>query len=779
MDAKAVITELGCHPDTLNNTKLTQLILELHAVVGTPATPSACNMLYEVAAVAPKHVADIHLPFLAGYVADERIRKPQFAAATKWLKKNKNVPVAELDVAAFEKASGVGVSYTDEQIGAAVAKTLEAHAEELQRMRYHMKTGKLLGQTTRSLPFVDGARVKNILDAKIAETLGPRTAFDDGPPPAAPVKGGKGKGKGKGGKGKGKGKGNEAGASAAAEVAETTAEKIVFSAPEENEQDDPKLLAEHLATTGGKVVTRFPPEPNGFPHIGHAKSMGLNFGYAKAKGGICYLRYDDTNPEAEKPEYYKAIREAVAWLGHEPVAVTKASDYFEQMYAYAEQLILSGHAYVCHQNKAEIVESRQKRTNSPWRDRPAAESLKLFRDMRKGKIGEGEATLRLKMDMQSDNPCMRDLIAYRVKFHEHPMAGDAWCVYPSYDFEHCIVDALENITHSLCTLEFGLRRESYHWLLKALGIYRPVVWEYSRLNITHVVVSKRKLRALVEDGFVDGWDDPRMPTLSGLRRRGYTPAAINKFVDLVGVTRTENLVRYELLEHCLREDLGNIAERRMVVLDPLEVIIANVDAVAPAAQTVAAASFPNAAEGTPEAAMTYPASFAAGKIYIEARDFRLNDSKKYFGLAPGKVVRLRYGPVVRAVANDVDAAGNVTSVTVEIVTDESTLTGKSKKPKAIHWVGWVSPTTPPAQVAVRNYGVLFKSENVAAAPDWRADVNENSRVDLVGYVPPVVLNDLKVPEKHLQFERVGYYVTDVKSNALNQCCELKATNALF
>ena len=330
--------------------------------------------------------------------------------------------------------------------------------------------------------------------------------------------------------------------------------------------NSPELVAQHLAVTGGKVRTRFPPEPNGYLHIGHAKSMNMNFELAFEKLGVepsrrqTIFRYDDTNPEAESEEYVHSLAEDVAWLGWKPNPTTYSSDYFQQLYELAVELIKRGKAYVCHQSKADIEKCREiarAQVNdpnapgnpcSPWRDRPIEESLRLFEDMRKGKFDSNQATLRMKMDMSSPNPNMWDQVAYRIKYVPHPHVGSAWCIYPTYDYTHCIIDSLEHIDYSICTLEFETRRESYYWLLEALDLYRPRVYEMSRLNISYTLLSKRKLLKLVTSGFMRGWDDPRMPTIKGLRRRGYTAGIINSFCKEIGATRNENVVQYERLD---------------------------------------------------------------------------------------------------------------------------------------------------------------------------------------------------------------------------------------
>eukprot|EP00126_Sphaerothecum_destruens_P004847 Sdes_comp18415_c0_seq2m8272 len=348
----------------------------------------------------------------------------------------------------------------------------------------------------------------------------------------------------------------------------------LFHKPGENYKTDgyimtPKtlqLLKKHLQVTGGSVWTRFPPEPNGILHIGHAKAMNLNFNYAKTMNGKCYLRYDDTNPETESLEYVEGIRDMCFWLGHQPWKVTYSSDYFHELYEFAIELIKRNCAYICHQTAEQMFEERggddkKARHESPWRNRPIAESLALFQDMRKGKFEEGKATLRMKMDMTSGNPQMWDLVAYRVKYSPHHRSKNEWCIYPTYDFTHCLVDSLENISHSLCTREFKQSRVSYYWLCNALDVYCPVQWEYSRLNITNTVLSKRRILKLIDDGYVRDWSDPRLHTLLALRRRGFPPDAINEFCNRLGITTSETMVDSRLLESCVREELNRTCPR--------------------------------------------------------------------------------------------------------------------------------------------------------------------------------------------------------------------------
>ncbi|XP_071687254.1 glutamine--tRNA ligase-like [Rutidosis leptorrhynchoides] len=514
-------------------------------------------------------------------------------------------------------------------------------------------------------------------------------------------------------------------------------------------------LEKHLKATEGKVVTRFAPEPNGYLHIGHAKAMFVNFGLAKERSGDYFLRFDDTNPEAEKKEYFDHIKEIVDWMGWKPCMITYTSDYYQELYDLAVELINRGHAYVDHQTGDEIKEYREKKMNSPWRDRPISESLKLFDDMKRGLIEEGEATLRMKQDTQSNNGNMYDLIAYRIKFTTHPRTGDKWCIYPSYDFSHCIVDSLENITHSLCTLEFETRRASYYWLLDALGLYQPYVWEYSRLNITYNVMSKRKLNRLVIENYVDGWDDPRLMTLAGLRRRGVTSTAISTFLKEIGITRSDGtMIQMERLEHHVREELNKTASRTMVVLHPLKVVITNLE---PSSVIhLDAKKWPN----TPvdDASSYYKVPFTS-VVYIEQTDFRLEDSKDYYGLAPGKTVILRYAFPIKC--TEVVLSEDKQSV-VEIHAEYDPFKTRTTKPRVIHWVAEPSPGVDPPKVEVRLFEKLFLSENPGELENWVDDLNPKSKVIIpCAYAVPSLRN-AEVDDK-FQFERLGYFVADKDS----------------
>ncbi|EAN98425.1 putative glutaminyl-tRNA synthetase [Trypanosoma cruzi] len=503
----------------------------------------------------------------------------------------------------------------------------------------------------------------------------------------------------------------------------------------------PELLEKHHALTGGKPYFRFPPEPNGFLHIGHAKSMNLNFGCAVAHGGKCYLRYDDTNPETEEQVYIDAIQEMVRWMGWKPDWITFSSDYFQQLYEFAIQLIKAGKAYVDHSTADEIKKQRESREESPWRNRSIEENLLHFEYMRQGRYAEGEATLRVKIDMKSDNPNMRDFIAYRVKFSAHPHAKDKWCIYPSYDYTHCLVDSLEDIDYSLCTLEFETRRESYFWLLEQLNLWRPFVWEFSRLNVTGSLLSKRKINVLVKKGIVRGFDDPRLLTLAGMRRRGYTPEAINRFCDHVGITRSMNVIQSSMLEHILRDDLDERTERRLMIVDPVKVVIDNWDGE----MEVMCLNHPRKPDLQSRKVM-FTKTF-----YIDRSDFRTEDNNsKFYGLAPGpRPVGLKYSGNIICRGYECDEAGRPSLIHVEVDF------GRTTKPKTN--ITWVSEKYA-IPVEFRLYGDLLKDDRAAIDPEFLKYINSDSEQVQQGYAEPEIQN-AKVFES-VQAERFGYFVVD-------------------
>lgn len=520
------------------------------------------------------------------------------------------------------------------------------------------------------------------------------------------------------------------------------------------------IIDEDLASGKHKgVVTRFPPEPNGYLHIGHAKSICLNFGLARDYGGTCHLRFDDTNPEKEEVEYIESIKENVRWLGFDwDEHLYYASDYFGKLYEFAVELIKQGKAYVCELSADEIREYRGTLTkpgkDSPYRNRSIEENLDLFERMRKGEFEEGSHVLRAKIDMASPNVVMRDPTLYRIRKVEHHRTGDKWCIYPMYDFTHCLSDALENITHSICTMEFENNRPLYEWILEQ--VYEqphPQQIEFARLNLSYTMMSKRKLLELLELGIVDSWDDPRMPTLSGLRRRGYTPAAIRDFCERIGVAKANSLVDMAFLEHCLREDLNAHSPRTMAVLRPLKVVIENY----PEGQTEELEALNN--PQNPEAG-TRKVPFGR-EIYIEQEDFMEDPPRKFFRLAPGREVRLRFAYFITCTDIIKDEDGNI--IEVRATYDPETKGGSApdgRKVKAtLHWVS--AEESLPAEV--RLYDTLFTVEDPSEG-DVKDNVNPNSLEILSNARVEKNLADVKSEEK-FQFERQGYFCVDKDSTA--------------
>ncbi|MNK11246.1 Glutamine--tRNA ligase [compost metagenome] len=513
------------------------------------------------------------------------------------------------------------------------------------------------------------------------------------------------------------------------------------------------------------VITRFPPEPNGYLHIGHAKSICLNFGLARDYAGRCNLRFDDTNPTKEEQEYVDTIIDSVKWLGFDWKEGDKehlyfASDYFDQLYEMAEYLINTGHAYVDSQSAEDMAKNRgnfgEPGKNSPFRDRPAAESLDLFRRMKAGEFEDGAHILRAKIDMASPNMNLRDPAIYRIRHAHHHRTGDKWCVYPMYDYAHPIEDAIENITHSVCTLEFQDHRPFYDWVLERLaegGFFSkplPHQYEFSRLNLTYIVTSKRKLRQLVEENIVEGWDDPRMPTIVGMRRRGYTPEAIQLMCERTGVTKSDGWIDYSVLEGALREDLDEKAPRAIAVLRPLKLIIDNF----PEGETVEC-SAPVHPHHPERGNRSFPIS---KELWIEQEDFMEVPSKGYFRLFPGNKARLRYGYVVECVGADKDADGNITAVHCTYFPDSKSGTEGSANYKVKGNLHWVSAAHA-LEAEVRLYDRLFTDPHPdAGGKDFKLALNPDSKEVVTAFVEPGVAS--VQPDEKLQFERHGYFVAD-------------------
>lgn len=502
-----------------------------------------------------------------------------------------------------------------------------------------------------------------------------------------------------------------------------------------------------------KIKTRFPPEPNGYLHIGHAKSIVLNFGLGLKYGGTTNLRFDDTNPVTEDVEYVDSIKEDIRWLGYQWADEFYASDYFETLYEYAVTLIKKGLAYVDDSTSEKIAEEKGTPTTpgkeSEFRNRSVEENLTLFAQMREGKFKDGEKVLRAKIDMASPNMHMRDPVMYRIKHAHHHRTGDKWCIYPMYDFAHGQSDSIENITHSICTLEFVPHRPLYDWFIEQLDIFPSHQYEFARLNMTYTVMSKRRLMQLVNQGYVSGWDDPRMPTISGLRRKGYTPSSIRTFCDKIGVAKRENMIDISLLEFCVREELNQTAPRVMAVLDPVKLIIDNYDS--DTSEYMETENYPNQPENTRKVSFS-------NTLWIERSDFMEEPVKKWFRLAPGATVRLKSAYIIKCESFDKDAAGNITEIHATYIPESKSGNDTSgiKVKGTIHWVDAKN-----AQVAeVRLYDLLFTTENPAAEENFLEHVNPESLIVKQAYVEKGTSAN---PGDHYQFVRNGYFCVDKDS----------------
>ncbi|KAK5863773.1 hypothetical protein PBY51_000778 [Eleginops maclovinus] len=756
-DTLALFTSIGLSEqkakETLKNEALSsalkEAIVQAQRVRGASGVDKAMGtLLYSMASRIkdPKRVGFLSDCIVQGKICTEL----QLAAALEFIKSHPQDPINQK---AFEDTCGVGVVITPEQIEEAVEAVIKKHKEKLLVERFHFNMGLLMGEARSALKWADGKVIKNEVDLQVVHLLGPKTEADlekKAKPQKAKVA-----------DNDVKVKKEEGAVNAVVKTGEVKSlmeqlrgEALKFHKTGENYKTEgyvvtPKtmdLLKQHLEITGGQIRTRFPPEPNGILHIGHAKAINFNFGYAKANNGICFLRYDDTNPEKEEEKYFTGIRDMVEWLGYEPFAVTHASDNFQQLYDLAVDLIRRGHAYVCHQKGEEL--KGHNAAASPWRDRPTEESLVLFERMKKGLFAEGEATLRMKMVMEDGK---MDPVAYRIKYTAHHRTGDEWCIYPTYDYTHCLCDSIENITHSLCTKEFQARRSSYFWLCNALDVYCPVQWEYGRLNLTYTVVSKRKIIKLVEAGVVSDWDDPRLFTLTALRRRGFPAEAINNFCARVGVTVAQTTTEPHLLESCVRDVLNEKAPRAMAVLDPLKVTITNL--AENAKSDVRVPDFPaNESKGS----HTVPFKRT---IFIEQSDFREVMEKGYKRLTPDQPVGLRHAGYVISVQKVIkDAQGKVVELEVNCCSSDT-----AEKPKAfIHWVSQA------LKCEVRLYDRLFLHkypEDPSEVPNgFLSDINPHSLQTISGALVDTSVKGAKVLDK-FQFERVGYFSLDPDSTA--------------
>ncbi|XP_072329220.1 glutamine--tRNA ligase isoform X1 [Scyliorhinus torazame] len=733
---------------TLRNPGLSGLLAraarQAQGILGSPVDKATGTLLYNAAT---RLKDQKHLAFLVNYIAKKDINSDlQLNASLDYLKNHQTDPIDSPD---FERECGIGVVVTPEQIEEEVEAAVCKHRNQIMLARYHFNMGILMGEVRNKLKWADGKIIRNEVDLQVLNLLGPKTEDDlekktKTPKQKAPRVTTESKDK--------SANNGELKVESASLMDQLRGEAITFHKPGENFKTDGytvtantmDLLQKHLEITGGQVRTRFPPEPNGILHIGHAKAINFNFGYAKANDGICFLRYDDTNPEKEEEKYFRGIRNMVEWLGYKPYAVTHASDYFDQLYEWAVELIKRDKAYACHQKVDEIKGHNP--PPSPWRDRPIEESLVLFEEMRKGMFAEGEVTLRMKLIMEDGK---MDPVAYRIKYTPHHRTGDSWCIYPTYDYTHCLCDSIEHITHSLCTKEFQARRSSYYWLCNALDLYCPVQWEYGRLNLHYTVVSKRKIIKLVETGVVRDWDDPRLFTLTALRRRGFPPEAINNFCAKVGVTVAQTTMEPHLLESCVRDVLNDTAPRAMAVLEPLKVTITNFPPDQPL--DVSVANFPaDESKGFHTVPIT-------STIYIEQSDFREVMEKGYKRLTPDQSVGLRHAGFVISVQKLIKNK-NGKLVELEATCRKS---DTAEKPKAfIHWV------SNPLICELRLYERLFFHkcpEDPSEVPGgFLSDINPDSLKVIGDAMLDVSVKNAK-PFDKFQFERIGYYSVDLDS----------------
>ncbi|CAJ0579634.1 unnamed protein product, partial [Mesorhabditis spiculigera] len=746
--------------DTLKNAALTKLLVDVISATKThlKATnvPEASfskqqgTLLYHVG-TRIKNQCLQHIPLIVEYIANGGWKsEQQVVAGLEYLLAN---TVSGIDRKALEAASGVGVVVTVDEIEDAITELINKYKAQIVSERYGFAVGKLLGEIRSSLPWADGAYVKKECDLRLLEVLGPKTEEDlapkkktkkeEKPKEAKPTAAKSGQPK--------EAKEDELATDGASTIEELMRTRANFHKPGENFTQDgyvvtPKtkdILKQHLKETGGKVVTRFPPEPNGILHIGHAKAININFGYAKAHNGICNLRFDDTNPEKEEEKFFVAIEDIVGWLGYKPARVTHSSDNFDQLYEWAIVLIKKGLAYVCHQQVEEMRGHDVK--FSPWRDRPVEESLQLFEDMKNGKLDEGEATLRLKTVLEEGKV---DPVAYRIKYCEHHRTKGKWCIYPTYDYTHCLCDSIENITHSLCTKEFQSRRSSYYWLCNALDIYCPVQWEYGRLNVNYTVVSKRKILKLIETKTVNDWDDPRLFTLTALRRRGIPAEAINAFVAKLGLTMSQMVIDPHFLDATVRDYLNIHAPRTMAVMEGLRVTIRNFEDLK-LGSSLQIPDFP----ADPQCSKTH--QVAVDKVvYIEESDYRSDSKdKSFYRLTRDRPVGLKHLGVVLFVEEEKKTGDRVTELVVR-----AEKLSESNKPKAfIHWV------CKPVSVECRLYERLFRHKNPedpAEVPGgFLSDCNTNSITVLHNVLVDNYIAKSKVYDR-FQFERIGYFSVD-------------------
>ena len=674
--------------------------------------------------------------YVAKCIAEDKVKSAtQLDEALKFLKVNSHFdPSAKTEVEKFEMACGVGVCYTQKQMEDYVEEFIK---QNLSMIREKPNHPGVMSKIKEGLKFADMKALLDIYKTKHVEFL--ETATES----------------------------KEARKEKSKEEEEQEEELIkkyrtdkLLARDLSSCLNPPEVLKEHLARTKGAVVTRFPPEPNGYLHIGHCKAIRFNFKIASDYGGYTYLRYDDTNPDKESHEYIDAIKNDVLWLGYKPTYITYASDNFDKIYDVAISLIKLGKAYVCKLTKEEAKDLRESKKPSPYRDTSPEENLKEFEMMKNGQYKKGEAVLRSKINYEDVNPILRDPVLYRIKFVSHPHVGDKWCIYPLYDFVHSLCDSFEDITHSLCTLEFENRRDLYYWSLNELNLYRPYVWEYSRLNITFNVLSKRKLVRMIEEGLVDGWDDPRLLTISGIRRRGYPAESLNNFCDLISVTRrgNDNCIQFNVLEHCVRQYLNKSCKHAFCVIEPVALHLTNVS------------------ENTLIESTNLEHALSYGALnYVDLSDVKEVDEEGFFGIAPNKIVRLRYGPFVKIDSVAKDEAGKL-KVTGHVIKAEDIENYKSVK-GILHFINDSDSIDCETRIYERTFTVEFPGDN---GKDFLSEFNPNSRQIKKSKIPKLFADKLAVEERY-QFERQGYFIVDKDSTiperkiVFNKIVSLKET----
>ncbi|TMS39357.1 hypothetical protein L596_005895 [Steinernema carpocapsae] len=753
-------------PETLKNVSLTEFLTELVAKATTfgGINKQQGTSLYTLGSkmmtlAKDKPVVKEYLNVVIRWIMNgDIVMEPQLSAAMDFARNNF---LAAVDEDKLRQYCGAGVTVTSEEIEDTVKSVIAANRDALVAQRYSFNVGKLLMEIRKQLKWADGSKVKTEVDLRVLELLGPKTEEELNPQrkKKAPKDAQKAPAKETSKTAGAKAKEESPVVDGAPTIEELMRTRANFHKVGENYKTDgypltkntEHLLKEHVKRVSGKVVTRFPPEPNGILHLGHAKAIGINFGFAKAHGGSCNLRFDDTNPEKEEEKFFLAIEEMVKWLGYKPARITYSSDNFDQLYAWAVELIKKDLAYVCHQTVEEMRGFNVK--ESPFRNRPIAESLQLFEDMKNGKFDEGAATLRLKTVLEEGKI---DPVAYRIKYVAHHRTGNKWCIYPTYDYTHCLCDSIEDITHSMCTKEFQSRRSSYYWLCNALNIYCPVQWEYGRLNIEYTVVSKRKIQKLITTRIVRDWDDPRLFTLPALRRRGVPAEAINSFIAGLGLTGSQMVINPTALDAVVRDYLNVNAPRTMAVLEPLKVQIQNFASLNLPSK-FAVRDFP-AMPSVPAISTAEHEVAVSDVVFIEASDYRKdNTDKKFRRLTKEQPVALKYLGLVLSVVEEVlDKVGNVCElvVTAEKATDQN-------RPKAfIHWV------SNPMKCEVRMYDRLFKHKNPEDAEvvpgGFLKDCDTDSLTVLRNVYVDKYLASSKVYDK-FQFERTGFFSVDQDS----------------